>query len=165
MAGLWRCRASLSCRRARRRWWADDRSSPGRIRRQASFPDARRRAQRLYESVGPALDAGRGYVVAATDYPGLGTPEAHPYLVGDSEARAVLDSVRAARNYGRRGRSALRRTGRFAGRAGRPLYRLPLRRYAPDLQLVGVAAAAPATELATLINADLDSGGGHNSRR
>ena len=39
----------------------------------------------------------RGYVVAATDYPGLGTPEAHPYLVGTSEAHAVLDSVRAAR--------------------------------------------------------------------
>src|SRR5271170_2262080 len=39
----------------------------------------------------------RGYVVAATDYPGLGTPEVHPYLVGESEAHAVLDSVRAAR--------------------------------------------------------------------
>ena len=39
----------------------------------------------------------RGYVVAATDYPGLGTPGPHPYLVGVSEARAVVDSVRAAR--------------------------------------------------------------------
>jgi Secretory lipase len=39
----------------------------------------------------------RGYAVAATDYPGLGTPGPHPYLVGVSEARAVLDSVRAAR--------------------------------------------------------------------
>ena len=38
----------------------------------------------------------RGYVVAATDYPGLGTPGPHPYLVGMSEARAVIDSVRAA---------------------------------------------------------------------
>src|SRR6202789_3580909 len=37
-----------------------------------------------------------GYVVAATDYPGLGTEGPHPYLVGVSEARAVLDSVRAA---------------------------------------------------------------------
>ena len=39
----------------------------------------------------------QGAVVAATDYPGLGTPGPHPYLVGDSEARAVIDSVRAAR--------------------------------------------------------------------
>src|SRR6185312_10104367 len=34
-----------------------------------------------------------GYVVAATDYPGLGTAGPHPYLVGISEARAVIDSV------------------------------------------------------------------------
>ena len=40
----------------------------------------------------------RGYAVAATDYPGLGTPEPHPYLIGESEGRAVLDSVRAARS-------------------------------------------------------------------
>jgi Secretory lipase len=40
----------------------------------------------------------RGYVVAATDYPGLGTPGPHPYLVGVSEGRAVLDAVRAARD-------------------------------------------------------------------
>jgi hypothetical protein len=40
----------------------------------------------------------RGYIVAATDYPGLGTAGPHPYLVGISEGRAVLDSVRAARN-------------------------------------------------------------------
>jgi hypothetical protein len=39
----------------------------------------------------------RGYAVAATDYPGLGTPGPHPYLVGVSEGRAVIDSVRAAR--------------------------------------------------------------------
>jgi pimeloyl-ACP methyl ester carboxylesterase len=40
----------------------------------------------------------RGYTVAAPDYPGLGTPQAHPYLVGLSEARAMIDSVKAARN-------------------------------------------------------------------
>jgi len=38
-----------------------------------------------------------GYVVAATDYEGLGTPGVHPYLVGDSEGRGVLDAARAAR--------------------------------------------------------------------
>jgi pimeloyl-ACP methyl ester carboxylesterase len=40
----------------------------------------------------------RGWTVAATDYQGLGTPQAHPYLVGGSEARAIIDSVKAARN-------------------------------------------------------------------
>ena len=39
----------------------------------------------------------QGYVVVATDYPGLGTDGIHPYLIGESAGRAVLDSVRAAR--------------------------------------------------------------------
>src|ERR1700744_4053736 len=61
----------------------------------------------------------QGVVVAATDYPGLGTPGPHPYLVGDSEARAVIDSVRAARNMpGADGSNsfavwAIRRAGRL----------------------------------------------------
>src|ERR1700760_2363742 len=41
----------------------------------------------------------QGFAIAATDYPGLGTPGPHPYLVGVSEARAVIDSVRAARAF------------------------------------------------------------------
>jgi pimeloyl-ACP methyl ester carboxylesterase len=40
----------------------------------------------------------QGWTVAATDYPGLGTPGPHPYVVGASEGRSVIDSVRAARN-------------------------------------------------------------------
>ena len=105
----------------------------------------------------------RGYAVAATDYPGLGTPEVHPYLVGESEGRAVLDSVRAARQVpgvgsGRRfavwGHSQGGHAALFTG--------LLAERYAPDLELVGVAAAAPATELATLLKADIDTSGGRN---
>lgn len=38
-----------------------------------------------------------GYAVLATDYEGLGTPGIHPYLIGDSEGRGVLDIVRASR--------------------------------------------------------------------
>ena len=47
----------------------------------------------------PELDAllAGGTVVAITDYAGLGTPGPHPYLVGESEGRAVLDSIHAAR--------------------------------------------------------------------
>jgi pimeloyl-ACP methyl ester carboxylesterase len=40
----------------------------------------------------------RGWTVAATDYPGLGTAQQHPYLIGGSEARSIIDSVKAARN-------------------------------------------------------------------
>lgn len=37
-----------------------------------------------------------GFVVAQSDYEGLGTPGAHPYNDGRSEARGVIDIVRAA---------------------------------------------------------------------
>ena len=97
----------------------------------------------------------KGYVVVATDYPGLGTPGIHPYLIGVSEGRAVLDSVRAARDLPDAGAS-----NRFAvwghsqgGHAS--LYTGELAAsYAPDLKLVGVAAAAPATYLIELFDAD-----------
>ena len=100
----------------------------------------------------------RGYVVTATDYPGLGTVGPHPYLVGLSEGRAVLDSVRAA------GRLPGTKTGsRFAvwghSQGGHAvLFAGELaRNYAPELSLVGIAAAAPATDLATLLKDDIDS--------
>ena len=105
----------------------------------------------------------RGYAIAATDYPGLGTPGPHPYLVGVSEARAVLDSVRVARTMPGVGGS-----GRFAvwahsqGGHAALFAGLIAQSYAPELKLVGVAAAAPASELATLINDDLTTAGGKN---
>ena len=37
-----------------------------------------------------------GYAVVATDYEGLGTPGPHPYLLGHSEGRGVIDIVAAA---------------------------------------------------------------------
>lgn len=49
--------------------------------------------------IDPTLDTwvARGFVVAQTDYEGLGTPGDHPYLNGRSEANTVIDIVRAAR--------------------------------------------------------------------
>lgn len=100
----------------------------------------------------------RNFVVVATDYPGLGTPGIHPYLVGVSEGRAVLDSVRASRHIAEiqsgpsfavwghsQGGHASLWTGELAAK------------YAPDLKLVGVAAAAPATELGKLFEDDLNT--------
>jgi acetyl esterase/lipase len=104
---------------------------------------------------------GRGYVVAATDYPGLGTPETHPYLVGESESRAVLDSVRAARELtGAPARFAV--WGHSQGGQAALFTGIMAKSYAPELDLVGVAAAAPATELETLLADDIDTNGGRN---
>jgi acetyl esterase/lipase len=105
----------------------------------------------------------RGYVVTATDYPGLGTPQTHPYLVGDSEGRAVLDSVRAARALpGAQASSRFAVWGHSQGGQAALYTGLLARGYAPDLQLVGVAAAAPATELSALMRDDLGTSGGNN---
>jgi acetyl esterase/lipase len=105
----------------------------------------------------------RGDIVTATDYPGLGTEGPHPYLVGISEGRAVLDSVRAAqqiphadasRRFAVWGHSQGGHAALYAG--------LLAHAYAPDLHLVGIAVAAPATDLGALMTDDLGTGGGNN---
>lgn len=105
----------------------------------------------------------QGYVVAATDYPGLGTPETHPYLVGDSEARAVIDSVRVARTMpGAGGGNRFAVWGHSQGGQAALFTGLIAKSYAPELSLLGVAAAAPATDLVTLMNDDINTVGGKN---
>jgi acetyl esterase/lipase len=97
----------------------------------------------------------QGYIVVATDYPGLGTDGIHPYLIGESEARSVLDSVRAARalpNTGASNRFAV--WGHSQGGHAALYTGEVAARYAPELKLVGVAAAAPATYLVELFDAD-----------
>lgn len=99
----------------------------------------------------------RGYAVVATDYAGYGMGGTHPYLVGDASAYAVIDAVRAATrvrsaNIGRRyavwgesqGGHAALWTGQMASR------------YAPALTLVGIAAAAPPTDLAANLGGKTD---------
>lgn len=100
------------------------------------------------------LDA--GYVVAATDYEGLGTPGVHPYLIGESEGRSVLDAARAARNLSDTGASdQLLLWGHSQGGQASLFAAQLAPSYAPELRLVATAAAAPAGELAELL--DLDS--------
>lgn len=94
-----------------------------------------------------------GYMVVVTDYPGLGTEGPHPYLISKSEAQAVLDSVRAVQQlsgssryviwgHSQGGHAALSATQYAAS-------------YAPELELLGTAAAAPATNLAALLEDDI----------
>lgn len=94
---------------------------------------------------------GLGMAVVATDYEGLGTPGRHPYIVGESEGRGVLDIVRAARQlpsetlsartliwgHSQGGHAAL-----FAGQLAAT--------WAPDLTLLGVVAGAPPSQLTSV---------------
>lgn len=104
-----------------------------------------------------------GYIVVATDYPGLGTEGPHPYLVGRSEARAVIDAVRAARQLA--GADASNRYavwGHSQGGQAALFTGIIAGSYAPELRLVGVAAAAPPTDLKSLLNEDALTDGGRN---
>jgi alpha-beta hydrolase superfamily lysophospholipase len=117
---------------------------------------------KAYEGIsGLSSFLSHGYVVAATDYPGLGTAGIHPYLIGVSQGRAVVDAARAARaipqtqsghrfipwGYSQGGHAAL-----FAG--------IVAKTYAPEMTLAGIAATAPPTELGSLIRADISGAAG-----
>src|ERR1051325_2561835 len=100
-----------------------------------------------------------GWVVVATDYSFAEKGGPHPYLIGEGEARAALDSVRAARQipdltldrhmvvwgYSQGGHAAL-----WTGIIGP--------RYAPELDIRGVAAIAPPTNIAKALamNVEID---------
>lgn len=110
------------------------------------------------------LDAmlGRGWVVAATDYAGLGTPGPKSYLLGEQSAQDLVNSVRAAKavaatvgnaqtsndwvlwSHSQGGQAALWAAAKAP-------------EIAPELANIGVAAAAPAAELAEIMDAQWDT--------
>lgn len=103
----------------------------------------------------------QGWVLVATDYVGLGTEGPHPYLIGQGEGRSVLDSTRAARQMSQisvgddtvvwghsQGGHAALWTGVLAPD------------YAPEVELAGVAALAPASDLNGLMGSLTEFPGG-----
>ena len=77
-----------------------------------------------------------GYIFAATDYEGLGTAGVHPYVVGVSEARSMLDIIRAARQLTESsGKSVVWGHSQGGGAALMASEVAP--KYAPDAQVVG----------------------------
>ena len=99
-----------------------------------------------------------GWVVVATDYSFAEKGGPHPYLIGEGEARATLDSVRAARQmpeltldkrmvmwgYSQGGHAAL-----WTGIVGP--------RYAPDLEILGVAAIAPPANIKKILAMNVEA--------
>jgi len=97
-----------------------------------------------------------GYVVAATDYQGMGVQGQSNYLIGEPSGKDVLDAARAAR--GIRGADAgdeLLLWGHSQGGHAVLFAASAAADYAPELRLVAAAAAAPATDLATLLDDDI----------
>jgi len=93
-----------------------------------------------------------GWVVVATDYSFAEKGGPHPYMIGVGEARAALDSVRAARKlpgltldtrtvvwgHSQGGHAAL-----WTGIIGPS--------YAPELEILGVVAIAPTADLKSIL--------------
>jgi len=99
-----------------------------------------------------------GWVVVATDYTGLGTAGPQPYLIGQLEARSVLDSVRAARTMKQVDLSNRTVIWGHSQGGGAALWAGILAgHYAPSADVVGVAAVSPATELPEIVNAAKDT--------
>ena len=105
-----------------------------------------------------------GYIVAATDYEGLGGPGTHPYLVGQSEGQNVLDAALAAQKFpGSHASNSVVIVGHSQGGQA-ALYAGQLApSYAPSLNVVGTVAIAPLTETAEALPIALKLGPGEIS--
>jgi hypothetical protein len=96
----------------------------------------------------------KGWAVLMTDYEGLGTEPRHPYLLGESEAHGILDIVLAARQlHSSRLSNRLAIVGHSQGGQAALFgaHHAPI--WAPDLDLRGVAALAPASAVHLLVAA------------
>ncbi len=96
----------------------------------------------------------KGWVYVATDYVGQGTSGPHPYLIGEGEARSALDSIRALRQMeGIRVGDGTVVWGHSQGGHAALWTGIVAPVYAPDVDILGVAAVAPASDLRPLVEA------------
>lgn len=89
----------------------------------------------------------RGWTVTAPDYQGLGPAGPHPYLVGGSEGRAMIDSVKAARRLDAALSTQYVVDGHSQGGQGALFAGELAPAYDGALTLRGVAAIAPASNV------------------
>lgn len=91
------------------------------------------------------------WILVAADYIGMGTPGPSPYVIGDGEARSVLDSVRAARSLDDLSMSTQTVVwGHSQGGHAALWTELLAPSYAPDVGVIATAALAPASDLTAL---------------
>ncbi len=103
----------------------------------------------------------RGWAIVATDYLGLGTVGPHPYLIGVPSAHAVLDARRAAAQLDEARLGTQTVVWGHSQGGGAALWTGALAEaYAPDLELAGVVALAPASSPPALIGGVADVTGG-----
>ncbi|HWR85038.1 MAG TPA: alpha/beta fold hydrolase [Rhodoglobus sp.] len=105
---------------------------------------------------GLSLLLAEGFAVVAADYPGMGIPGTSAYLLGVPESNAVLDAARAARSLDQTDASGrLLLWGHSQGGQAALFAAQRAPQYAPELDLLGVAVAAPAADLRALMTDDI----------
>lgn len=98
----------------------------------------------------------RGYVVVMSDYQGLGTPGGTSYMDGPLDAKASLDAVRAARNFAHaRAGTKLAQWGHSQGGQTTLWVASLAKAYAPELEVIGALAIAPAVNTLGLTEWDI----------
>jgi pimeloyl-ACP methyl ester carboxylesterase len=127
---------------------------------EACAPSKQYPSGKVAEEVLAQLAVGRGFVYVATDYQGLGTPGPHPYVVGLSEGRNVLDIARAAERLQGSGATATSNVlvwGHSQGGGAAAFAAELAPTYAAGLDVVGAMVGAPATDFPAI--AAYDDGG------
>jgi len=90
--------------------------------------------------------------VVASDYPGLGTPGLHTYLIGQADARAVIDSVTAAHALlGAKVSTSWLTVGHSEGGQTVLFVAQGADQRAPRWKFLGTVALAPASQLNLLV--------------
>lgn len=103
----------------------------------------------------------KGWAVVATDYAGFGTEGTQGYLIGGSESKDVLNSVRAAHNLlGNQLGNNYAIWGHSQGGHSAIFSASNAKGYLPEYNLVGTAATAPATQLESLFQEQYKSSAG-----
>jgi uncharacterized membrane protein HdeD (DUF308 family)/alpha-beta hydrolase superfamily lysophospholipase len=102
--------------------------------------------------IAPLLD--NGWVMVATDYAGMGTEGASPYLIGTGQTYSTLDSIRAAKQMTELSLSEdMAIWGHSQGGHAALWTGILADTYAPELTIDGVAALSPATDLPAMAEA------------
>lgn len=102
-----------------------------------------------------------GWVAVTSDYTGMGTAGTAAYLVGEAEARNVLDASRAARQFEELSLSGKTVVwGHSQGGQGSLWTGQLAATYAPELTVLGIGAFAPAADLYGLADADKNTAPG-----
>ena len=92
-----------------------------------------------------------GYAIVMTDYEGLGTPGVHPYLIGHSEGRGMIDIVKAAHKAVPAIGSTWVASGHSQGGHASMFAAADAKSWGGGLTFKGVAAFAPANNLKTTV--------------